>query len=129
MTDAIMYMKKGYNTNQGRFLAVLADGSQFLSAWYLRLYMVTITAFLSDMIQTKQLPKIKLKEAGADPASADTTSTKQISAGDRTLKEMGANAVVLTMALMSDIELLRLIAIITELSKPLKEWLVMPAER
>ena len=116
-------MKKGYKTNQARFLAVLADGGEMLKFWHLRLYMVTVTALREDMLQTKHLPKVKLRVEGADAASVDTTSVKKVTAGDRTLRACGANAVVLTMALLSDNENFRLLAIVTELAKPLKEWL------
>ena len=69
------------------------------------------------------MPKIKLKEGGADVASVDTTSVKKITAGDRTLKACGANAVVLTLALLSDHDHFRLLAVVTKLARPLKEWL------
>ena len=117
------YKKKGYKTNKGRFHAVVHDGLELLSRWHCTLFEVTVPCIELDMIQTAALPKIKLALAGADVASnQESTSSKLVSAADRSLRSCGANAMVISLALLSDPSNRRILAIACCLAKPTMSW-------
>ena len=115
-------LKKGYKTNQGRFLAVVADGEALIDKWSCTTYDVSVCALDMDMIETKALPHIKVKWSGADVQS-NKDSLKGPTAAERALRNCGANAVVLSLALLSDPNQKRTLAIIVCGALPLKTWL------
>jgi hypothetical protein len=103
LAENTIYKKKGYKCNISRFCAIVSEGRELRKRWTASLFEATVPAIEHNMINKAALAKIKLKTDGADEASInDATSSKKLSVGDRTLRSCGVNAVVITMATLSD---------------------------
>ena len=111
MQCASHYKRKGYKTNKGRFHAVVADGLGLVRSWYTTLFEVTVPTLELDMVQKVALPKIRLATTGADEGASASTSAKHVSVGDRTLRTCGVNAMVISLAMLSDSDHHRRLAI------------------
>jgi len=120
-----VYKKEGYKTHIARYGAVLAGGKDLLQFWNKILFEAKVQALEGDMVQKKQLDRIRLKCAGADEASqVDSTSANKLSDVDRTLRSCGLNATVCTVAVVGDPKNKRTWAVIVLIPEALLQWAI-----
>ena len=122
MGEETLYRPKGYKVNIARWVALVGDGRQLLGRWTHTLFDCTVPAIEHNMIPEKALAHITLKVNGADVDSAESTSTKKVCPGDRTVRSCGANAVVMALMLLSEYTNRRLFAICISVATVSMHW-------
>lgn len=124
MEEASFFKRLGQKVCMARFLAIIGSGRDLLSRWHSYLFEVTVTALEHDFVTTKIAPKVKLRAAAPGaPTDAETTSRKHITEADRSLRSCGANAVAISLAVLSDSSNLRVLVTVVKVCEPLMSWM------
>ena len=114
---------KGYKSTMAGYCAAVHDLRDLLPTWSQRLFENSVAAIELNMLTSKSLPVVKLAAdpVAADPAAAseiDVTNPRKLTIADRTIRSCGGNAVVLSLALLSEDTHKLLVEIIVAVTTP-----------
>ena len=117
-----IWRTKGYKCNLNRFQSVVRDARSLLKVWYPTLMVAEYCALKCDFLKSKSLAsKFKIKSSGAD-VQADVNATGATSVGERSIRSVAQNAVVIAVLTMQDHRHHRLISMVVHGARPVDRW-------
>eukprot|EP00969_Alexandrium_andersonii_P016096 704525-Alexandrium_andersonii.AAC.1 len=116
--------KKGYQCNFCRFLGTLTESKARMKHWTKDLFEQTYLALEEDMLQGKAFEKLVLRAGEAEEVKEgqNSTSSKRITMGHRTLKTACRNGIVISIMFLQDDHNKRIIQTITQVAEPARLW-------
>ena len=123
MHNNSMFKKNGNTAHIGRYGCIPHEGLKLLKVWNQALFEATVLAAEGHMINKKALTRVKLRTVGADDAfQLAGNGTSSLQEADRTLRSCGVNALVCTMATLSDFHNKRLLGLVAHIPKHVMDW-------
>ena len=117
------FTKKAYRVKMCEFGAWVAAGEGFLSQWSLTLFKVSYCTLELDMLHGKGVAqKIFIDKEHIKEATHDSTSTSHVQIDSKILKSTCQNLLVVAVALLSESNYRRLLAIMVLTCSPMRHW-------
>ena len=112
---------KGSKIDTARYMAASHDGRRLTYRWHRALMETAICSIEHDMVPAKLEQKLTLAFKGQDQDAPDSTHSKKVSVGDRSIRSCGANAMGIAFGVLAVPEHYRLLCGVTRLTQPFED--------